>query len=205
MPLGVGPARRAFERVDEGMIDRAIALRVFPRDDAAFGADAEAAMRASSSPDGLQRALRVHYPAAVVRPREDIADPGFGPDVWYVYRYGSARPMGRWWTEKAYPWAVLDDQRRFVDLSSSLAAIVEAPVEMILGQQVEAFSNPDDPTARDDVEALWNQFRRAGQLDATLRFRRLDGTEREIEYHLVANAAGPGRHLATVREVARES
>jgi PAS domain-containing protein len=203
MPLGVGPARRAFERVDEGMIDRAIALRVFPRDDAAFGADAESAMTATGSPAALQRALRVHYPAAVVRQREDIADPGFGPAVWYVYRYGSARPVGRWWTEASYPWAVLDDQRRFVDLSASLAAIVEAPVEMILGQQVEAFSNPDDPTARDDVEALWNQFRRAGQLDATLRFRRLDGTEREIEYHLVANAAGPGRHLATVREVQR--
>ena len=129
---------------------------------------------------------------------------GFGPAVWYVYRYGSARPVGRWWTEQSYPWAVLDDQRRFVDLSSSLAEIVEAPVEMILGQQVEAFSNPDDPTARDDVEALWAEFRRAGQLDATLRFRRLDGTEREIEYHLVANAAGPGRHLATVREVTHE-
>jgi hypothetical protein len=41
------------------------------------------------------------------------------------------------------------------------------------------------------------------QLDATLRFRRLDGTEREIEYHLVANGAGPGRHPATVREVPR--
>jgi PAS domain-containing protein len=185
------------------MIDRAIALRVFPRDDAAFGADAEAAMAAGVSPDALQRALRVRYPAAIVRAREDIADPGFGPDVWYVYRYGSARPVGRWWTEEPYPWAVLDDQRRFVDLSTSLAAIVEAPVEQILGQSVEAFSNPDDPTARDDVEALWNQFRRAGQLDATLRFRRLDGTEREIEYHLVANAAGPGRHLATVREVQR--
>jgi len=186
------------------MIDRAIALRVFPRDDAAFGVDAEAAMRASTSAAALQRELRMRYPAAVVRPREDIADPGFGPDVWYVYRYGSARPVARWWTEESYPWAVLDDQRRFVDLSSSLAEIVEAPVEMILGQQVEAFSNPDDPTARDDVEALWNQFQRAGELDATLRFRRLDGTEREIEYHLVANAAGPGRHRATVREVARE-
>ena len=186
------------------MLDRAIALRVFPRDDGAFQADAESAMDGAPTPAGLQRALRARYPAAVVRPREDIADPEFGPAVWYVYRYGSARPVGRWWTEQSYPWAVLDDQRRFVDLSSSLAEIVEAPVEMILGQQVEAFSNPDDPTARDDVEALWAEFRRAGQLDATLRFRRLDGTEREIEYHLVANAAGPGRHLATVREVTHE-
>ena len=98
------------------MIDRAIALRVFPRDDGAFQADAESAMDGAPTPAGLQRALRARYPAAVVRPREDIADPGFGPAVWYVYRYGSARPVGRWWTEQSYPWAVLDDQRRFVDL-----------------------------------------------------------------------------------------
>ena len=191
----------AQRRVDEGLIDRAVALRVFPRDDRAFLADADAAKVAAGSPAAMQRALRARYPAAVVRAREDIADPGFGPDVWYVFRYGSARPVARWWTEGTYPWAVLDDERRFVDLSPTLAAIVEAPIERIIGQAVEVFSNPDDPTARDDVEALWGQFRLAGQLDSSLRFRRMDGTEREIEYHLVANAAGPGKHLATVREV----
>jgi PAS domain-containing protein len=188
-------------RVDEGMIDRSISLRVFPRDDTSFRAEAESAHRQAASPAALQRALRARFPAAVVRAREGIADPGFGPDVWYVYRYGSARPEDRWWTEGEHPWAVLDDERRFVDVSPELAQIVEAPAEAIIGQQVEVFSNPDDRTAREDIEALWAQFRRAGSLDASLRFRRLDGTEREIEYHLVANAGGPGRHRATVREV----
>lgn len=183
------------------MTDRAISLRVFPHDDPSFQADATQALEAAESPVDLQRVLRVRYPAAVVRPREGIADPGFGPDVWYVYRFGSARPVIRWWTEGSHPWAILDDERCFLEVSESLAMIVEAPVAAIVGQPVEVFSNPDDVTAREDVEALWAQFRRAGQLDSTLRFRRLDGSEREIEYHLVANASGPGRHLATVREV----
>jgi PAS domain-containing protein len=181
--------------------ERAVTLRVFPTDDTSFRDDAETAMSGAASPAALQRLLRERYPIAVVRAREDIADPGFGPDVWYVFRYGSARPEERWWTAGDHPWAVLDDRRRFVELSPSLAAIVEAPVKAILGHLVEEFSNPDDPTARADVEALWAHFLAAGALDATMRFRRLDGTDREIEYHLVQNGAGRGRHLATVREV----
>jgi PAS domain-containing protein len=181
--------------------ERAISLRAFPTDDASFREDAEAALSGAASPAALQRALRARYPVAVVRAREDIADPGFGPDVWYVFRYGSARPAERWWTTGEHPWAVLDDRRRFVDVSPSLAAIVEVPAEAIVGHLVEEFSNPADTTARADVEALWAQFLAAGSLDASMRFRRLDGTERELEYHLVANGAGRGRHLATVREV----
>jgi PAS domain-containing protein len=180
--------------------DRAVSLRVFPTDDATFRAEAEAAMVDATSPDSLQHTLRERYPAAVVRPREDIADPGFGPDVWYVFRYGSARPGEAWWGHGEHPWAILDDDRRFVDVSPSLAAIVEAPVDAIVGQRVDVFSNPDDTTALSDIDALWRQFLLAGRLDATLRFRRLDGTDREIEYHLVAHGAGRGRHRATVRE-----
>jgi len=181
--------------------ERAISLRVFPTDDESFRADADAAMAGATSPAALQRALRGRYPAAVARAREDIADPGFGPDVWYRFRYGSARPRERWWTVGEHPWAILDDRRQFVDFSPSLADLVEAPAEAIRGRTVEEFSNPGDPTARADLEALWRQFVSAGRLDGSLRFRRLDGTEREIEYHVVANAAGRGRHLATVREV----
>jgi PAS domain-containing protein len=181
--------------------ERAVSLRVFPTDDHAFRDDAEAAMRGATSPVALQRTLRTRFPAAIVRAREDIADPGFGPDVWYVFRYGSARPVERWWTGGDHPWAILDDRRRFVDVSPALAAIVEAPAEAIVGHLVEEFANPEDPTAMADVEALWAQFLVAGSLDATMRFRRLDGTEREIEYHLVANSAGRGRHRAIVREL----
>ena len=40
-----------------------------------------------------------------------------------------------------------------------------------------------------------------GELHATLRFRRMDGSAREIEYHVTKEGAGPGRHLAVVREI----
>jgi hypothetical protein len=110
------------------MIDRAIALRVFPRDDAAFGADADAAMRAATSAEcPAARAARA-LPGRDRPPARGHRRPRLraGRVVRLPLRQRRG-PVGRWWTEESHPWAVLDDQRRFVDLSSSLAAIVEAP------------------------------------------------------------------------------
>jgi PAS domain-containing protein len=152
-------------------------------------------------PAELQWRLRDRYPAAVVRERDTLADPGGEEILWYVYRFGSVTPGRRWWEEPGHAWAILDDDRRFTEMSTSLTEIVEAPREGLLGRPVEAFSNPEDVSALDDVLALWAEFQRRGELHATLRFRRLDGTPREIEYHVTRDGAGPGRHLAVVREI----
>lgn len=149
----------------------------------------------------LQRCLRVRYPAAIVRERDALADPGYGPDVWYAYRYGRLTPAGTWWLEPGHAWAILDEQRRFVELSQAFADIVEAPREAILGRPVEAFANPDDASAADDIAALWAELGRLGELHSTLRFRRLDGTARELEYHATREGGGPERHLLVVREI----
>ena len=189
-------------------------LQAFPAEDLAFRryvADAFASLVAEgdSRPDApleaedLQLLLRERYPAAVARPRDSLADPGEGDVVWYVYRFGSVSPGLRWWEEPGHAWAILDDDRRFVEVSTSLTTIVEAPRDTLLGQSVEAFANPDDTTAPDDLAALWGEFMERGELHATLRFRRLDGTERELEYHVTREGAGPDRHLAVVREIER--
>lgn len=187
-------------------------LQAFPAEDVAFRryiADAFAALLADidARPDGLlepedlQLRLRERYPAAVVRPRESLADPGEGELVWYVYRFGSVSAGLRWWEEPGHAWAILDDDRCFVEVSTSLTEIVEAPRDEILGTRVEAFANPDDETASEDVIALWAQFLAEGELHSTLRFRRVDGRPREIEYHVTKDGAGPERHLAVVREI----
>ncbi|HEU0243279.1 MAG TPA: PAS domain-containing protein [Candidatus Limnocylindrales bacterium] len=189
-------------------------LQAFPTEDLAFRryvaeafaavvADVESRTDAILEPEELQVRLRERYPAAVVRPRETLADPGDGDELWYVYRFGSISPGIRWWEEPGHAWAILDDERRFVEVSTSLTTIVEAPRDVLLGMAVEAFSNPDDETAPEDVRALWAEFLDRGELHSTLRFRRLDGTEREIEYHVTREGAGPGRHLAVVREIER--
>jgi PAS domain-containing protein len=186
-------------------------LQLFPSEDLAFrrfvdvafgSLCADAAARGRPiDPQQLQSRLRDRYPAAVVRRREAIADPGPDDVLWYVYRFGSVTPGWRWWEEPGHAWAVFDDERRFVEVSTSLTQIVEAPREALLGRPLEAFSNPADVSVPEDAAGVWEELRRRGELHSTLRFRRLDGTPREIEYHLTHDGAGPGRHLAIVREI----
>ena len=187
-------------------------LQAHPAEDLAFRrfvadafaellADAGARPNAPLEAADLQWRLRVRYPSAVVRERDALADPGGGEDLWYVYRFGSVRPGRRWWEEPGHAWAILDDRRRFVEVSTSLAEIVEVPREMIIGRPVEAFANPGDLSVGADFEGLWAELVERGELHATLRFARLDGSSREIEYHVTRDGAGPDRHLAVVREI----
>jgi PAS domain-containing protein len=191
-------------------------LQIFPAEDVAFRrhvGDAFTALGAAATkrtrarrgrpvePHDLQVRLRDRYPAAVVRSRDALADPGAAEAVWYVYRFGSVVPGHRWWEEPGHAWAIIDDERRFLDVSTSLTEIVEAPVEALQGRTVEAFANPDDVSASEDVRGMWAVLRTDGTLHATLRFRHRDGMPREIEYHVTRDGAGPGRHLAVVREV----
>jgi PAS domain-containing protein len=89
---------------------------------------------------------------------------------------------------------VLDDERRFVEVSPALARIVELPARALIGQRIEDFSNAEDPTIRDDIAALWVEFTKRGTIASTVRFNYADGRPRELEYRLQANAAGEGRH-----------
>lgn len=194
---------------------RSLRLRVFPPEDLAFRRHAELALGALPTaprarhaakpvhpdPLELQRVLRERYPSAVVRERDPLADPGHGPDIWYAYRYGRLAAGGTWWLEPGHAWAILDDDRRFVELSQAFADIVEAPREAIVGRPVQAFANPEDTSAPDDIEGLWAELRRLGELHSTLRFRRGDGTPRELEYHATRDGGGPERHLLVVREI----
>jgi PAS domain-containing protein len=187
-------------------------LQAFPAEDLAFRryvadaystllAEVEPRPDALLEPEELQVRLRGRYPAAVVRPRDRLADPGDGDQLWYVYRFGSISPGLRWWEEPGHAWAILDDDRRFVEVSTSLTEIVEAPRDAILGQLVDGLANPEDVSALEDIRSLWAEFMDRGELHATLRFRRLDGSPREIEYHVTREGAGPQRHLAVVREI----
>ncbi len=195
MPARLQPRLQAFP--SEDLAFRRLVAEVF----ANLIADVDARPDLPLEPEELQVRLRERYPAAVVRERDPLADPGDGLLLWYVYRFGSVSPGLRWWEEPGHAWAILDDQRQFVEVSTSLTAIVEAPRDALLGRSVEAFSNPADVTAPEDVQALWTEFLERGELHATLRFRRMDGTRREIEYHVTKDGAGPERHLAVVREV----
>jgi PAS domain-containing protein len=177
-------------------------LRAFPTRDGDFVAFARAALAALPAPKTatrLQQALRVRYPAAVVTVQEELARHGEGPIVWYAFRTAAAGTPSAEPDAFAEPaWAILDDDRRFLDVSPALARIAELPARRMVGRPIEEFSNPADPTIREDIERLWEEFRAGGSLASTVRFNYRDGRPRELAYRVLADADGPGRHRLTV-------
>ena len=159
-----------------------VKLHAFPSRDREFLAFARAAFNVLAEPrntEALQRALRVRYPAAVVTEQAELARHGEGPLVWYAFRTAAigALPIG---TDPAdsEAWAIVDDERRFVEGSSAFARIVELPARRIVGNRIEDFSNPGDPT--------------------TVRFNFADGRPRELSYRILADEDGAGRHRLSI-------
>jgi PAS domain-containing protein len=184
-----------------------IELHAFPSSDRDFVAFAKAALGVlpePHTPASLQRALRVRYPAAVVTVQAELARHGDGPIVWYAFRTAARGSDVESFGERAGAWAILDDDRRFVDVSPALARIAELPARRLVGHPIEDFSNPADPSIADDIARLWAEFRASGSLASTLRFNYLDGRPRELAYRLVADGDGPGRHRLTVHVLPEE-
>lgn len=180
-------------------------LRAFPSRDREFLDFAHAAWAVLPEPrttDALQRALRVRYPAAVVTEQAELARTPDGPIVWYAFRTAViGAPELESTPSRVAAWAIIDDDRRFVEVSQGLARIVELPARMMIGHLIEDFSSPTDPTIRDDIAKLWAEFRANGSIASTLRFNYADGRPRELSYRLVADADGDGRHRLTVSVV----
>jgi len=203
----VSPRRRsAYPGELERPVD--IQLRTFPSADPTFYVYACEALDAMKRPStrGLQDNIRIRYPLAVVRAQEDLARRGAGPLVWYAFRYGTVAhgPPGIQlidWDGTDIAWGIVDDERRFADLNDALAAIVEQPREAILGRALEDFTNPEDPSIREDMAVLWGQFVETRWLESSIRFNRKDGRRRQFAFRIVADDPEPGRHRLRVVEL----
>ena len=180
-----------------------VQLHAFPsrdREFVEFARDAWAAVPQPPTPEELQRALRMRYPAAVVTVQNELARHGDGPIVWYAFRTAAlGGPAEDVESAEDPAWAILDDERRFLEVSLALAKIADLPASRMVGHAIEDFSNPADPTIREDIARLWSEFRSSGLLASTLRFNYRDGRPREVAYRLVADADGRGRHRLSVR------
>ena len=98
-----------------------VKLHAFPSRDREFLDFAQAAFNVLAEPrtiEALQRALRVRYPAAVVTQQAELARHGEGPIVWYAFRTAAIGipPIGAE-PDEPEAWAILDDERRFVEVT----------------------------------------------------------------------------------------
>lgn len=178
-----------------------IDLRTFPSADDTFREFVRTQLAGldASDPEQLQCSVRLRYPLAVVRVRDELASLRGEDIVWYAFRRAVVDPPEEHWWATATSWAIVDDARAFVEASDSFAAIVEVPLTALIGRQIDDLANPADPTASDDIATLWADLRANGRAHGTLRFNRLDGSPREIEYHVDRDGA-PDRYRAAIRE-----
>jgi PAS domain-containing protein len=88
-----------------------------------------------------------------------------------------------------------------VDVNDALVAIVEQPRDVIVGRAIDEFTNPEDPTIREDIAVLWQQFVDTRWAESTIRFNRRDGRRRQFAYRIVADDPEPGRHRLRVSEI----
>ena len=178
-----------------------IALRTFPSDDDTFRRFAATQLVGLdlADPERLESLIRTRYPLAVVRVQSELARMSHEGIVWYAFRRAVVDPPpDQWWADSA-SWAHIDRERVFVEASEDFAAVVEVPVAVLIGSRIEDLANPADPTATQDIATLWIDLLTHGQVHGTLRFNRLDGSSREIEYHVERDGA-PGRYRAAIRE-----
>lgn len=179
-----------------------IRVHAFPSDDAefhAFVAD-RVAVLAVVDPVALQQAIRERYPLATVTVRSPLASVHADEILWYAFRRAIGEPSAEGWWVDADSWAIIAADRTFVDATEALAVIAEVPVDALVGRRIEDFTNPDDPTAAKDIADLWTEVLAHGRADGSLRFNRLDGSPRELEYHVERDASAQGRFRAVIRE-----
>lgn len=185
---------------------RGVALLCFPPDDAVFATVARRTFETSSSdtPAALERQLRTAYPQAVVRSREPLAS--FGGAAWYVYRDGRYSPFvqgSRWWDDPAAARIIVDDDGGYLDASPAALELLGVDRETFRASRSGDFAVPGFGVA---IPWILQLLQDAGELHSTAMLRpRGDRPAEPIEFHLVKDADGPGRHVSTIRRVPPES
>jgi PAS domain-containing protein len=188
------------------VIVRDVALLCFPPDDVVFGAFVRRTFGelAGDAPADLQPKVRSLYPRAVVRPREALAS--LAGNAWYVYRDGRYSPFGDgppWWDEPTAARVVIDDAGCYVDANPPALELLGVSLEELRRSRAGDFTPPAF-----GAEAPWMMqlLRDTGELHSLSMLRSRNGEpDAAVEFHFVKDAAGPGRHVSTLRLVAPET
>ncbi len=179
-----------------------ITLLCFPPHDEVFArlATQHLASLAMPDPDALGSKLQATFPDAVVRRREALASLGNG-EAWYAYRDGRYSPFTDdqpWWDDSDVARLEIDDEGRYLDASPAaldLIGVDEAGLRSLRSGDLT------DPATRPTVPWVWQLLQDVGVLHSTSMLVRPDGGRVAVEYRIVLNARGAGRHVSYIRPV----
>lgn len=183
-----------------------ITLLCFPPYDAVFAHLAAERLRGLAAPEpaALQDALRAQFPVAAVRRREAIASLGQG-EAWYAYRDGRYSPFTDdtpWWEAPGVARLEIDAEGRYVDANAAALELVGVDLATITGLKSGDLT---DPATRPTVSWVWQLLEDVGELHSTAVLATPDGRRVPIEYRLLLDAAGHGRHVSYLREIPQEA
>ncbi len=188
------------------LVVRDVALLCFPPEDVLFASLVRQTFDSVSgdTPAALQRALRPIFPRAVVRPQEALAS--FVGVAWYVYRDGRFSPFGRgphWWEDPATARVVVDDDGHYVEANGAALRLLGVDLPGLRARVPGDFTVPDYGAA---VPWILQLLRDTGELHSTSIVRPGDGgPDRPVEFRLVKDGDGPGRHVSFIRPVPMEA
>jgi PAS domain-containing protein len=179
-----------------------VTLLCFPPHDEVFArlAAQHLASLPTPDPDELCAKLTETYPDAVVRRREALASLGHG-EAWYSYRDGRYSPFTDdrpWWDDPDVARLEIDDDGRYLDASPAALELIGVDVD---GLRSLRSGDLTDPATRPTVPWVWQLLKDVGMLHSTSMLVRPDGGRLAVEYRLILNAAGAGRHVSFVRPV----
>jgi PAS domain-containing protein len=183
-----------------------VTLLCFPPYDVVFARLAAERLAAlpTKDPDALQTDLRATFADATVRRREPLASLGRG-EAWYAYRDGRYSPFtdaAPWWEAPDVARFEIDAGGRYVGANEAALALIGVDAE---GLREIRSGDLTDAATRPTVPWLWQLLQDVGVLHSTSRLVTPDGRKVPVEYRLLLDAAGPGRHVSFVRVVPLEA
>lgn len=179
-----------------------VTLLCFPPYDVVFARLSAERLAALSTrdPDLLQADLRATYPDATVRRREALASLGRG-EAWYAYRDGRYSPFTSeepWWEDPGVARLEIDADGRYVAGNDAALELIGVDAE---GLATLRSGDLTDPATRPNVPWVWQLLQDVGELHSTASLVTPSGRRLPVEYRLLLDAAGPGRHVSYLRLV----
>jgi len=159
-----------------------VRIAVFPKDDEALRAHAEAILPDVGDPSECERRLRSVFPAVAVREQVPLAS--MGGRRWYVYRDGSAltATQEQGWDSPGTGTLFISRDGRYLAADQTAADIYGVPLQAIPGARVGAFTRHEgnDEGGRRAFERLAE----TGTLSSTAVVLTPDGREWPIRYRI---------------------
>jgi PAS domain S-box-containing protein len=90
---------------------------------------------------------------------------------------------------------VADDARRYIDGNRAARSFLGVSRQELVTLRIDDFTAA---RALPDIDRIWATFLQTGRLDGRFPMRLMNGLERLVSFHAVANIT-PGRHMTSLR------